>query len=106
MAAKKSRRVSMSVPKAPRTSVPEDAAQRFEVGETAMAPSRPQIEEAPSARDFAVTTVRLTRAQHSALRKAALELAETQGGKADASAVLRLLLDEWLAEGAPLPQRS
>jgi hypothetical protein len=45
---------------------------------------------------FVVTTVRLGRAQWNALRKAALERALAKGGKADASAVLRELVDEWM----------
>jgi hypothetical protein len=45
------------------------------------------------------TTFRITHAQSVALRQAALDKSANEGGKADASAVLRDILDGWLAKG-------
>jgi hypothetical protein len=58
--------------------------------------SRPAPAPAEASARWAVTTVRLRADQWSALRRAALERAEAQGGKADASAVLRDVLDAWI----------
>lgn len=52
-------------------------------------------EEPPT--KFAVTTFRLKPDQWEALRLAALEQAKVKGGKADASEVLRGILDHWMA---------
>lgn len=57
----------------------------------------PVVEQAPR---FAVTTFRIRADQMHALRLAALDLAAQRGaGKADASEVLRNILDEWMARG-------
>lgn len=54
-------------------------------------------EPAPAAREsYVVTTFRISQAQAHALRVAALELQRTKGGKADASEVLRGILEEWM----------
>lgn len=45
------------------------------------------------------TTFRITHAQSVALRQAALDRSARDGGKADASAVLRDILEEWLSKG-------
>jgi hypothetical protein len=58
-------------------------------------PARPAPVPAGPAR-FVVTTVRIEAEQWGALRQAALERATAQGGKADASAVLREVLDAWM----------
>ena len=50
------------------------------------------------------TTFRITKAQHRALRVAALDLADRKvGGRPDASEVLRLVLNDWITSGAELP---
>jgi hypothetical protein len=62
--------------------------------------SRPSVtvrsEDPPPYGAFIVTTVRLRRDQWNALRQAAQERALAEGGKADASAVLRELIDAWI----------
>ncbi len=56
-----------------------------------------EVEPAP-AEGWAVTTFRLTRRQWDTLRTAALERAKAEGrGKADASAIVRELVDAWIA---------
>ena len=55
----------------------------------------PKEEEAPV--KFAVTTFRVKPEQWEALRMAAIEQAKVKGGKADASEVLRGILDNWMA---------
>ena len=50
------------------------------------------------AKQMTVTTMRITTEQHNELRLAALELASEKGGRADASEVLRNLLDDWLVQ--------
>lgn len=63
------------------------------------APKREALVVEPVAR-FAVTTFRIRPDQMHALRLAALDLAAQRGaGKADASEVLRQILDEWMARG-------
>lgn len=63
--------------------------------------SAPVASEAPAAVEgWTVTTLRLTRRQASALRRAALDRSEAKGhGKPDASAIVRELVDEWIAGG-------
>jgi hypothetical protein len=46
--------------------------------------------------DWAVTTIRLRRDQWLALGQAAVARAAEEGGKPDASAILREALDAWL----------
>lgn len=94
------KKIALTVPKPSRTALPPEAAQSFEAGPQEVEPApKPRASEA----ELTVTTFRITRAQHQALRQAALEVAAEQGGKADASAVLRALLEQWRTNGSPLP---
>jgi hypothetical protein len=59
---------------------------------------------APEARvphgELITTTLRITRPQLLALRRAALTRAEASGGRPDMSAIVRERLDRWIAQGA------
>lgn len=58
-----------------------------------------EVSEVEPVQRFMVTTVRLRPEHWTELRQAAVELsAERGGGKADASAVLRGILDEWMVD--------
>jgi hypothetical protein len=66
------------------------------------------VPTAPSAeRRFVVTNVRLSPQHLEALQREALARKVRRGGqgKADASEVLRHVLDAWIAAGATLPGR-
>jgi hypothetical protein len=66
----------------------------------APAPTAPALAPAADGAELTVTTFRITRDQHEALRVAAVRRARASGGRADASVVLRELLAEWMARGA------
>jgi hypothetical protein len=54
--------------------------------------------------DYVTTTFKITRRQHLTLRSAALDIAAEHGGKPDASAVLRDVLDGSI-EAQPMPEQ-
>jgi hypothetical protein len=47
---------------------------------------------------YKVITVRLTLAQYAALREEATRRSVKDGGKADASAIIREMVDRWIAK--------
>jgi hypothetical protein len=72
----------------------------------------PEVRTPPPADDgsalakspFMTTTFRIQPEQAKALRLAAVQLqAEREGGKADASEVLRRILNAWIASGGKVP---
>lgn len=64
----------------------------------AAAAARPgPVERQPGA-SYLVTTVRLRNDQWHALRMAAQDRALKEGGKADASQILRDLIDQWMGQ--------
>lgn len=64
------------------------------------AQSSPVGRQSESGGPFMVTTVRITGTQWKALRDSANErVAERGGGKADASEILRDVLDAWIQKG-------
>jgi hypothetical protein len=61
---------------------------------------RPRAAPPPERASWLITTIRLTTVEWNALRQAALARAMASGGKPDASAILRELVDRWIREGA------
>lgn len=84
------KRVTVKVPTAPAAETPE----RNEVVEEEATES---VEANESPARYVQVSMKLTREQHRALRVDAVERSYRHGGPADASAIVRELVDAWMA---------